>query len=394
MLLGAFFHSFNPYLVQFGPSLGVAYYGLSYVLGFLLAWVSMWWLARRGLILIPSYRVPDAILMLVLGTLLGGRLGYALVYDPALFINFRADAPFWDLLAINRGGMASHGGMVGVTLACWRISRGWTDPDDPSRRVGVAPMLHVMDVVALVSPLGLFFGRCANFINGELLGRVYSGAGETAPWWTVRFPQELRGWRLLPDASARAPGAADLVRDAASHTPALSSAQLDALWRLVNGAPVNTTGLTDAGAFRAKLDFVLAHAARYQQELTPLLTARHASQLYQALAEGVVLLLGVALIWARARKPGVVAAWWLIIYGVLRVVTEFWRLPDPQFVTTGRILGLSRGQWLSVGMVAIGVALLVWTARRAVPKLGGWWAGETPSTSDTPGTRSASEPRA
>jgi phosphatidylglycerol:prolipoprotein diacylglycerol transferase len=94
--------------------------------------------------------------------------------------------------------------------------------------------------------------------------------------------------------------------------------------------------------------------------------------LYQAGAEGIVLGAALWVIWAKPRKPGVVGSCFFMIYGVLRVITEIWRLPDPQFGDAGRPFGLSRGQWLSVAMIVIGVAGFLWSRRRKTRKLGGW----------------------
>lgn len=364
MTLAAWLHTLDPYLVRFSDHFGIAYYGLSYVLGFVIAWIGMTLLARRGLILIPPSRTLDAIVWLALGVIVGGRLGYALVYDPSLFVRFSQSPPWWALLSINKGGMASHGGMVGAALACWRISRGWHDPDAPGGVAGRCPITHALDVVALLTPIGLFFGRIANFINGELLGRIVTPPGTAGPWWTVQFPQELRGWGL--DAAGR------LVRDPASHAPPLTAEQQTALVRLVESVPIRQVPEHPAVAFDLRLRALIAEADAYRDQLVPLLSSRHPSQLYQALAEGLVLLVIVWAIAARPRRPGVIAAWWLMAYGVFRVLTEVWRLPDPQFIETGRILGLSRGQWLSVGMVIIGAALLAGCLRRAAPPLGGW----------------------
>ena len=358
LTIGAFFHTLDGKIFTIYGDLAVRFYGLTYVVGFVLAWFILWRLARRGLIAIPADRVPDFMLAVVLGTLLGGRIGYALVYDQSLLgLKF---------FQIWHGGMASHGGMLGIIFACWFSTR-WLRTEElglqpPLDRAGAT--LHVMDCMGLVSVFGIFLGRIANFVNAELLGRVViapSTTGELtpAPWWTVRFPQELSGW-VEPGPPA--------VREMASHTPDLTVGQMAKLDALVQS--VRQPEETWASA----LGYVIKHADRYRDQLEPLVSSRHPSQLYQAVAEGLVLGAIVWLIWRLPRKPGVVAAWWLMVYGALRVVTEVWRLPDAQFVgAAARPLGLSRGQWLSVGMVAIGLVLLIWAARRAGPKLGGWW---------------------
>lgn len=347
-----YFHDLSPILIPISGDFAVRWYGLSYVAGFVIAYLVLRALAKRGRIEIPPEHVADAMMMVVLGTLVGGRLGYALVYDPKLLYTFGNSFPWWNLLAINKGGMASHGGMVGIILGCWRVSRGWKT--EAGQVIGRTSVVHVMDLMALVAGFGLLLGRIANFVNGELLGKIVSPPGVPGPWWSVQFPQELHGWI--------GPG----VRDKASHTPELSAEQVGQLDNLVRS--VQQPG----ERWSAALERVIAHAGGYKAQLVPLLSSRHASQLYQAAAEGLVLGLVVWAIWWRPRKAGVVAAWWLMIYGVLRILTETIRLPDAQFGDAGRILGLSRGQWLSAVMVAAGAGLLLYALRRAGAPIGGW----------------------
>lgn len=352
MTLAAIYHDLNPIVFRLGGDWAVRWYGLSYTAGFVIAWMLWRWMARRGLSLIPPARVTDAMLVMVLCTLVGGRLGYALVYEPSFLWTFRADFPFWDLLAINKGGMASHGAMVGLAIGAWWVARRLGD-DPAAPRAGTrVPFTHVMDILCLVAGPGILLGRFANYVNGELLGRIVSPPGVPGPWWTVQFPQELLGWGLreAPDPA---------------HTPPLSPAQMGQLEQLVQSVRRAGDSWHDA------LRWIVERAGQYREQLAPLLSSRHASQVYQAVAEGLVVGLVAWIVFAAPRKPGVVAAWWLISYGVLRVVTEFWRLPDAKFAE-GRPLGLSRGQWLSVLMVGVGVALLVWASRRPAARLGGW----------------------
>lgn len=346
--LAAWLHDLSPFIIRFSDSFGLRWYGAAYLAGFLIAYAILVRLARRGLTLIPAERVGDVMLWLVAGTLVGGRLGYVVFYQPRLAITMFDRFPWWGLLAINEGGMASHGGMIGLTLACWRISRGWKD--ETGRVIGRAPLLHVMDMAALVAPFGIFLGRIANFVNGELLGAIVMPPGVEGPWWSVQFPQEL-----------------DLPK---GQVPALQHADTAAaLHRLVaEAAPDRPFGT----GVRALLSNVKAHAA----ELKPLLASRHPSQLYQAVAEGVILGSVLWIVWAKPRRPGVIAGLFFFVYGVLRILTEVWRLPDAHF-EVGRPFGLSRGQWLSVAMIAVGIGFLAWARRSAGPKLGGWRSGPT-----------------
>ena len=351
MTLASWFHNLSPFAVRFGQDVGIRWYGLAYLAGFAAAYLVMRWMAKRGLSLIPAERVGDVMLWLIGGTLVGGRLGYVLVYDRSLFFSWQSAAPWWGLLAINQGGMASHGGMVGLALAAWRVGRGFKD--ERGVVIGRAPFLHVLDVIALVSPAGIFFGRLANFVNGELLGAIVTTPGVEGPWWAVQYPQEL-----------------DFPAHQLAQTPE-QWGRLDALAaRAAPGEPISV------GLHR------LAHESWNHPDLAaalrPLVSSRHPSQIYQAVAEGLIVGVLLWLIWARPRKPGVIAAWFLITYGVLRIATELIRLPDAQLAVQ-RYIGLSRGQWLSVGMIVVGAWVLVLVARKPVATLGGWWARQTPA---------------
>lgn len=346
---GSWFHTLDAVAFSLGPIV-VRWYGLSYLAGFVAGYFLMVRLAKAGLTALPAHRVADALLLLVMGVLVGGRLGYALVYDRALLTSFSSSFPFWELLAINKGGMASHGGILGVALAAWLIARGFKRED--GTREGQSSFLATTDVMCLCGAIGIFFGRMANFINGELLGAVVSPPGQPGPWWAVKYPQELLS----------------------GHAPKLSPTQQQALDALVTSASKPGENYDQA------LTHVVTHASTYKTQLEPLISARHASQLYQAAGEGLFVF---ALVWLIARRPrlaGVVSAWWLIAYGVMRIVTEFYRLPDTQFAVQ-RPWGLSRGQWLSVGMLVLGVAVLGYVMRRGgVKHLG--WGGQRRVTSD------------
>ncbi len=342
-MFAAWLHDLSPFLVRFSGGVGVRWYGLSYLMGFLVGWLVLRWLSKRGVTPLSPVQITDAMVAWILGVVLGGRLGYVLFYERPLLWTFTDDAPFWGVLALNNGGMSSHGGMIGVILACLWVTR-------RLRREGLAdlPKLHVIDLTAIACVPGLFFGRVANFINGELLGRVAAKPGAAAPWWAVKFPQEV----LTRHESFRTPEQAaqlrQLVERFATPTDSFDSAYERVLRTLHAGG---------------------AEARQVAADLAPLLSARHPSQLYQAVTDGLVLGAALLLIWAKPRRPGVVGAWFLIVYGVMRIVTEFFRLPD---VGVERTLGLSRGQQLSGLMVVAGLVALVILRRRTDRTYGGW----------------------
>lgn len=366
-MLAAWVHNIDPFALELWSGFGLRWYGLSYVAGFAIAYLMLRWMIRRGLTPLPASRAGDFVLFSAIAGVVGGRLGYALLYRPDLFVSFSGRAPFWDLIDISQGGMASHGGMAGAALAALWFGRGFKNPADPSgTRVAAAGFWHYAELMTLVAPPGLALGRLANFINGELLGRVVAQPGEPAPRWAVKFPQEIgsghRPWSEL-DASTRL-RLAELV---APHAPPAARGQpID----LVAGYQQVVEHIQRGGALGREL----------ATDLAPLLTARHPSQLYQAVVEG--LLLGVVLwaVWYRPRAAGVIAATFLITYGVGRIATEYWRLPDAH-LQVQRVLGLSRGQWLSAAMVVGGIALLAWVHHRVrrrrsrgepVTTYGGW----------------------
>ena len=177
---GHWVHDWSPFLGPHWGNIGIRYYGLSYLLGFLTAWWLLVKYARAGRSLVPADNVADLMVAIVFGVLIGGRLGYFLLYEPDAFFT----RPL-QLLRVWDGGMASHGGFIGVAIALLWFAR--------SRKVS---FLHLGDIMASTAPAGLFFGRIANFINGELWGKV-SGVS-----WAVIFPKSattgMHDVRLIP----------------------------------------------------------------------------------------------------------------------------------------------------------------------------------------------------
>jgi len=347
----AWLHDLSPWVIRLpGSPIGVRWYGLSYVLGFLAAWWLVRFAASRGWTPVPRWAALDVILWAAAGAMIGGRLFYCIFYQPSLLWTFEAGFPFWGGLMINRGGMASHGGMIGVCVAAWRISRGFRDAD--GALVGRCPPMHVMELFALVAGPGLLLGRLANFIHGELLGRTVAGPGEPAPAWAVRFPQEhLTG-----------------------HAPELTPDQQSALFGLIRRYAPNAE--TFGEGYRrvlATLQEGGVDAEAIRQVLSPLVSARHPSQLYQAAAEGVVATLVVWWLWRTPRRLGLIGGAWLITYGALRIATEFARLPDDH-LAAARIAGLSRGQWLSAAMILAGVFVIGLGPKLSPRRFGGWGA--------------------
>lgn len=160
-------HDLSPFLIRISGNIGIRYYGLAYVLGFLLAWLFLRYAHARGRSPLDSSRVENLALYLIMGVVLGGRIGYMLLYR----INEVLADPLF-LIRVWEGGMASHGGFIGVFIAVLLFSR----------RNQVSA-LTVGDLVCTAAPPGLLLGRLANFVNGELWGKI------TDFRWAVIFPE-------------------------------------------------------------------------------------------------------------------------------------------------------------------------------------------------------------
>lgn len=254
------FPAFDPVAFALGP-LQIRWYALAYVSGFLLGWRYAVSLANRGNGQRPNKEdIDDFLTWAVLGVLIGGRMGYVLFYN---FAQYAADP--LEILRLWHGGMASHGGVAGVIAAIILFAK-----------IKKIPLLRLADIVCCAVPPGLCLGRVANFINGELYGRV------TDVPWAVKFP-------------------------AGDYLP------------------------------------------------------RHPSQLYESALEGLFLF-GVLFLMARKdsirNRPGILTGVFLIGYAAVRIFVEFFREPDAQI---GYLLQyFSMGQVLSLPMLALGVAVIVY----------------------------------
>lgn len=281
------FPNINPEIFSFdflGIELALRWYAVSYILGFFCAIKLMKFFLKKETLWVSkqpplTFDQADSLLTyLILGVILGGRLGYVLFYNFGYYLyNPVAVLRIWD------GGMAFHGGFIGVCIAVFLYCRA----------NGIA-LWSGADLIALSSPPGLFFGRLANFINVELWGRP------TDQPWGVIFPS---------DSAQACEG--------------------------VNG-----------------------------------LCARHPTQIYEALLEGLILfviLFTVARLGAF-KRPGLITATFAIWYGFSRFTVEFFRVPDPQFFSAANPFGfafrfgdygVTMGQALSAPMVLFGLLLLV-----------------------------------
>jgi phosphatidylglycerol:prolipoprotein diacylglycerol transferase len=256
----------DPVALSLGP-ISIYWYGLTYVGGLIIAW----WLGKRRAQLAQSpvseEQIDDLIFYAALGIVAGGRIGYALFYGAG---------SLWDdplrVFRLWEGGMAFHGGFLGVVIAMWLFSR--------HQKIEFAALV---DFIAPLAPVGLALGRIGNFINQELWGRPAD-----VPWAMV-FPGD------------------------------------------------------------------------------PLGLARHPSQLYQFAMEGILLFF--VLFWyTRSPRPHWSAAGlFLLGYGLFRSFAEFFREPDAH-IGFDALGWMTRGQLLSLPMIAIGAAIMIWAYRRDAKK--------------------------
>lgn len=273
----------------FGMTFALRWYALAYIVGILIGWrivsraVKTPRLWRNDTPVMTAQQVEDLLFWVILGVILGGRLGYVLFYQPLYYLSYPSE-----ILMVWQGGMSFHGGALGVIFAVLLYT--W--------RHGI-PKISTGDMVCLGLAPGLLLGRLANFINAELWGRP------TDLPWGVAFPT-----------------------DAAQYCPDVAG-----------------------------------------------ICARHPSQLYEALLEGIVL--GGLLIWMAWRRgalkrEGLIGGTFLAGYGIARFAVEFVRQPDAQFVSDGNPLGLAwhiggygltMGQILCLPMIAAGLFLILRAAR-------------------------------
>jgi phosphatidylglycerol---prolipoprotein diacylglyceryl transferase len=329
----------DPVIFQIpGTPLALRWYGLMYVLAFTFGYFVLRWLQKTGYLRVKASEVTNIIVYGVLGTFLGGRLGYVLFYQfDKLFLGEGGLTPgerFRMIYAVWEGGMSFHGGVFGVTIAvliyAWRHKANfWGIPD---------AAVHFV-------PLGVALVRIGNFINGELYGRTITDeSGQTVydpeklPWYAMKFPTDSD-----PDANHRLEVA--LRQEYFAANPEATSIPREAMQTM----PVNPD--------------VWANVSQY-------FPGRYPSQIVQFLFEGMLVLLLVWVLRRRLKYPGQLAAAFLMLYAVFRIPAELIRQPDAQIDpskadqlgATAEFLqsvGMTMGQFLSVVIFVGGLALFL-----------------------------------
>lgn len=177
-MLNDIYQGLDPIAFSLGP-LVVRWYGLAYVLGFVCAAAIIYFVAKRWKLGMSEDNLLTLMVCAIVGVVLGARIGYVLFYGDGYYLSHPLE-----ILAFNQGGMSFHGGLVGLLIG-----------GAVAARMTRIPFLTLADLGSIVAPIGLFFGRCANFVNGELwgaptdgpLGVVFGGAAGMMP----RHPSQL-----------------------------------------------------------------------------------------------------------------------------------------------------------------------------------------------------------
>jgi len=345
LLADAWLHNLDPFAIQLDwfPGGGLRWYGLSYLAGFAVAFFLIRRVVGKGVSPMSASQVMDYVVTVAIGIVVGGRLGYVLFYQRELLTQFTGDVPFWGVFAINQGGMASHGGVLGGIAGCaffaWRQKY---------------PFAHMLDLMAFGGPIGLLFGRIANFINGELIGRECAADFPLA----VKFPQSMIDW--LPHRLADG-----------TKVPADPR-----LGELVGGVTNNSqwfTPETNSGIVQFAIQKVQEGDPQMIAIVEPLLAPRYPSQLFAGFTEGVVVFAVLFFLYRKPVKPGLIGGAFCITYALMRVVNEFFRMPDSHLMPAdGGMPDITRGQWLSFGLFVLGIVTVTLALRSKQDKLGGW----------------------
>lgn len=339
-VFATYVHHLDPVIFSLSEGIALRWYGMAYLAGFLGGYLLLKRLAERKLWVLPPEKTSDFIAAAaLLGVFLGGRLGYIFFYQiPAKGL----DSVLADPLVIVRvweGGMASHGGILGLVIFTYFYAKkhkvSWTG---------------LGDGLCVVAPIGLLCGRVANFINGELYGRVADGVG-----WAVKFPTAFTDsraveWGRLNEAISSA---------------ALADKEFAVFLRDI---PRGGNDAEMMGFLSQKLIMASRDSEPIREAISPFLEARHPSQLYEGLLEGGLLF---TILWVvRVRFPsapnGLLTGLFFGLYATFRIFAEQFREPDAAWVIEGF---LTKGQFLSLFMYLFSAAFLIFAWKRRANKV-------------------------
>jgi phosphatidylglycerol:prolipoprotein diacylglycerol transferase len=330
-VFATYVHDLDPVIFKITEGIALRWYGLAYLAGFLLGYVLLKRLAEKKLWVLEPEKTADFIAAAALfGVFIGGRLGYVLFYQiPRDGFDSVLHNPI-GIFKVWEGGMASHGGILGMMIFTFFYAR--------KHKVSWAGLGDGMCVVA---PLGLMFGRIANFINGELYGRIAHGVP-----WAVKFPGALGDTKHPESANF------DLAFQSAL------DADPEIVGKLITDAvKANPQGMDDLFIKFQILTEANRESDAVNQAIEPFLEPRHPSQLYEGFLEGGLLF---AILWiVRIKFPqaphGLLTGLFFGLYATFRIFAEQFREPDAAWVIDGI---LTKGQFLSIFMYAFAAAFL------------------------------------
>jgi phosphatidylglycerol:prolipoprotein diacylglycerol transferase len=344
-VLATYVHDLNPVILEITDSIKLRWYGFAYLMAFVVGYFLLKWLADKKLWVLPGKVVGDFIAYAaVFGVFLGGRIGNVLIYQRQELM----DDPLM-IFRVWEGGMASHGGILGLMIFTFVYARikkvSWTG---------------LGDGLCVVAPLGIMFGRLANFINGELYGRV-----DKSYAWAMQFPNAL--WDkntvegLSPNLAQAAAARADQGGEYTEYYNKLIKGADD---YFAGSMPDGSPELAEYNELSSHKIEMLNNAVRenpdVKEAVAHFLEPRYPSQLFQAALEGFSLFLILFIVRMKFPKlaNGVLTGLFFIFYAIFRISMEKFREPEIANIT---FLGSewTMGQFLSLFMILIGLGFIV-----------------------------------
>lgn len=339
-------HDLSPFLWRIDGDFGVHWYGLAYLATFAVSYMLIRWLARRQNTGLSSQHALDFVTACAIGSLIGARLGYCFFSNLELLFKVRGSFPFWGVFALHEGGMDSQGAMIGAMMACLLFAR--------TRGLN---KLYLFDLVGVCAAIGLFFGRLANFVNGEFLGRV---CGADVPL-AMKYPTEIYQWpKVSPERLKELGAVVDTL-------PGESAKQ----WTSLLSDWAKDGNLIDRvnHMMMAIVEQVQMGNAATKAALAPLLPYRFPYQIFAASVQGFFLFVLIWIFWHRSRKAGVVGALFLFGFGFSTLLLDQFRAPE---IGQGlQMMGLHRAHFAIIDIVVGSAFFFLW-ARSGSVVIPGW----------------------
>ncbi len=342
-MLATYVHNIDPVIFSISDAIKLRWYGLAYLLAFVVGFYLLKRLGDKKLWVLPGEKASDFItLAAIFGVFLGGRIGNILVYQWDEFIG----NPLM-IFKVWEGGMASHGGILGLMIFTlvysWKKKVSWTG---------------LGDGLCVVAPLGVMFGRLANFINGELYGRI-----DKSYAWAMKFPNALYD-KTAPEYHQQA--AANQIAADADPDYAAYHGKVQQLYDKVlagghkPGSPQYNEYAALANQESARLNEVIREHEPVRQAIGELLEPRYPSQLFQAAGEGLGLfiILWITRMCFKKLPHGILTGMFFVFYAIFRITMENFRQQETEDVIRFGMT-LTMGQYLSIFMIIIGLGFII-----------------------------------